>query len=247
MIITAAIYWIGEGLVLHNNPFAALSTVSWLPPVHDMMETTFFKFNFAGFAQIGWLTAFSLIISFCIIDMFDTTGMLVGTAFNADMVNENGNIQKMKEALMADSVGTISGACTGTPTVTTYIESAAGIAVGGRTGLTALITGIFFLAAIFLSPIAAIIPPAATSVALIYVGITMLGGLKNIDFHEPNQLIPLALMLIAMPFTGSVATAIAMGLISYTFIEIHSGRGKQVPVATYVITALFAIKFCLPF
>ena len=123
-----------------------------------MASTTLFKFNFQGFLEIGWFTAITLVITFCIIDMFDTIGTLVGTASRAGMVDEEGNMPQMKEALLSDAVGTVAGAVTGTSTVTTFVESASGVAAGGRTGLTALTAGILFLASMFIAPIAAIIP-----------------------------------------------------------------------------------------
>lgn len=208
-----------------------------------MMQTTFFKFDFAGFLQIGWFTAITLIITFCIIDMFDTIGTLVGTASRAGMVDEKGNMPNMKEALLSDAIGTIVGACTGTSTVTTFVESASGVEAGGRTGLTALTTGILFLACIFIAPVAAIIPPAATSAALIYVGVLMLMGLKNINWDDLDTVVPVAIMLIGMPVSGSIGHAIGLGLISYTMIKVFSGKFKDVSVLTYVISALFLVKF----
>ena len=160
----------GQAIFLKTNPFANLKGASWIPPIGDMVENTFFKFNFGVLADIGWVTVITIVITFCIIDMFDTIGTLVGTASRAGMLDEEGHMPQMKEALISDAVGTVVGASTGTSTVTTFIESAAGVEAGGRTGLTALTTGVLFLLALFLSPIAAIIPPAATSAALIYVG-----------------------------------------------------------------------------
>ena len=243
MLVASVIYWAGEALFIGVNPFASLATASFVPPFADMMNLTFFKFNFAGFFQIGWFTAITLILTFCMIDMFDTIGTLVGTASRAGMVNEKGEMPNMKEALMSDAIGTVAGACTGTSTVTTFIESASGVEAGGRTGLTALTTGILFLACIFIAPIAAIIPAAATSAALIYVGVLMLQGLKNIDFNDMDQMVPVAMMLIAMPISGSIGHAIGLGLISYTVIKLFSGKGKEVSVLTYVISVLFLIKF----
>ena len=127
--------------------------------------------------------------------------------------------------------------------MTTFIESASGVEAGGRTGLTALTTGILFLACIFIAPIAAIIPAAATSAALIYVGILMLQGLKRVDFDDMDQMVPVALMLIGMPISGSIGHAIGLGMISYTVIKLFSGKGKEVSVLTYVISILFLIKF----
>ena len=244
MLVASVIYWAGEAIFMGVNPFASLSSASFVPPFADMMNLTFFKFDFAGFFQLGWFTAITLILTFCMIDMFDTIGTLVGTASRAGMVNEKGEMPNMKEALLSDAVGTVVGACTGTSTVTTFIESASGVEAGGRTGLTALTTGILFLACIFIAPIAAIIPAAATSAALIYVGILMLQGLKNVDFGNMDQMVPVALMLIGMPISGSIGHAIGLGMISYTVIKLFSGKGKEVSVLTYVISILFLIKFC---
>lgn len=245
MLAACIVYWAGEVIFLGTNPFASLATASFIPPFGDMVSTTLFKFNFSGFMQIGWFTAITLVITFCIIDMFDTIGTLVGTASRAGMVDEEGNMPQMKEALLSDAVGTVTGALTGTSTVTTFVESASGVAAGGRTGLTALTTGVLFLASMFIAPIAAIIPAAATSSALIYVGILMLSGLKKIDFDDVCQLVPVALMLIAMPISGSIGHAIGLGLISYTVIKVFTGKAKEVSVLTYVISALFLIKFFL--
>ena len=243
MLIASVVYWAGSFVCLGVNPFESLATASFVPPFADMAETTLFKFNFAGFAQIGWFTVVTLIITFCMIDMFDTIGTLVGTASRANMLDKNGKMPKMREALLADAVGTVAGACTGTSTVTTFVESASGVEAGGRTGLTALTTGILFLACMFIAPIAAIIPAAATSSALIYVGVLMLMGLKNVDFNDLDQMVPVALMLIAMPVSGSIGHAIGLGLISYTVIKVFSGKAKDVSVLTYIISLLFLVKF----
>ena len=245
MLIASVIYWAGSFLVLDTNPFASLATASFVPPFADMVETTLFKFNFAGFVEIGWFTVITLTITFCIIDMFDTIGTLVGTASRAGMVDEQGNMPNMKEALLSDAIGTIAGACSGTSTVTTFVESAAGVEAGGRTGLTALVCGILFLACIFIAPIAAIIPAAATSAALIYVGVLMLQGLQNVDFNDMDQMVPVSLMLIGMPVSSSIGHAIGIGLISYTIMKIFGGKAKEVSVLTYAISALFLVKFFL--
>lgn len=245
MLIASVIYWAGQAIFMGVNPFASLATASFLPAFGDMASTTLFKFNFAGLLEIGWFTVITLVITFCIIDMFDTIGTLVGTASRAGMLDEKGNMPNMKEALLADAVGTTVGACTGTSTVTTFVESASGVEAGGRTGLTALTTGIVFLACTFIAPIAAIIPAAATSAALIYVGILMVGGLKNINFEDITQVLPVALMLIAMPISGSIGHAIGLGLIAYSVIKVFTGKAKEVSVLTYVISAIFLLKFFL--
>lgn len=245
MLIASAVYWGGEAIFLGVNPFESLKTASFLPAFGDMAQTTLFQFNFAGFVEIGWVTVITLVITFCVIDMFDTIGTVVGTASRAGMLDQNGNVPRMKEVLLSDAIGTIAGACTGTSTVTTFVESASGVEAGGRTGLTALTTGILFLACIFIAPVAAIIPAAATSSALIYVGVLMLQGLKNVDFNDLDQFVPVCLMLISMPISGSIGHGIGIGLIAYTIIKVFSGKAKDVSVLTYVISLLFLVKFFL--
>ena len=245
MLCSSVIYWGGEALFLHVNPFASLGGASFVPPFADMAETTLFRLDFAGFMKIGWFTAVTLIITFCMIAMFDTIGTLVGTASRAGIGDRNGKMPQMKEALLADAVGTVAGSVTGTSTVTTFIESASGVEAGGRTGLTALTTGVLFLLCMFLSPVAALIPPAATSAALIYVGVLMLGGLKKVDLDDMSQLLPVALMLIAMPISGSIGHGIGLGLIAYTVLKVATGKAKEVSVLTYVISLLFIVKFFL--
>lgn len=243
MLISSIIYWAGEAIFLGTNPFASLATASFVPAFGDMASTTLFKFNFQGFAQIGWFTAITLIVTFCIIDMFDTIGTLVGTASRAGMLDKDGKMPNMKQALLSDAVGTLAGSVTGTSTVTTFVESASGVEAGGRTGLTALTTGIMFLACIFIAPIAGIIPAAATSSALIYVGVLMVAGLKNVDFDDICQAVPVALMMIAMPISGSIGHAIGIGLITYTVIKVFTGKAKDVSVLTYVLSLIFLLKF----
>lgn len=243
MLIASIIYWAGEAIFLGTNPFASLATASFVPAFGDMASTTLFKFNFQGFAQIGWFTAITLIDTFCIIDMFDTIGTLVGTASRAGMLDKDGKMPNMKQALLSDAVGTLAGSVTGTSTVTTFVESASGVEAGGRTGLTALTTGIMFLACIFIAPIAGIIPAAATSSALIYVGVLMVAGLKNVDFDDICQALPVALMMIAMPISGSIGHAIGIGLITYTVIKVFTGKAKDVSVLTYVLSLIFLLKF----
>ena len=243
MLIASVIYWAGEAIFLGTNPFASLAAASFVPAFGDMASTTLFKFNFRGFAEIGWFTAITLIITFCIIDMFDTIGTLVGTASRAGMLDKDGRMPGMKQALLSDAVGTLAGSVTGTSTVTTFVESASGVEAGGRTGLTALTTGILFLACIFIAPIAGIIPAAATSSALIYVGVLMVAGLKNVNFDDICQAVPVSLMMIAMPISGSIGHAIGIGLITYTVIKVFTGKAKDVSVLTYVLSLIFLLKF----
>ncbi len=245
MLSASVLYWGGEAIFLGTNPFASLATASFMPAFGDMAATTLFKFNFSHLMEIGWFTVITLIITFCMIDRFDTIGTFVGTASRAGLLDENGSMPQMKEALLSDAIGTVAGAMTGTSTVTTFVESASGVEAGGRTGLTALVTGGLFLACMFIAPVAAIIPAAATSSALIYVGLLMLSGLKKIDFDDISQSLPVGLMLISMPISGSIGHGIGLGLISYMVIKVFTGRAKEVSPLTYIISALFLLKFFL--
>ena len=243
MLAASALYWAGEAIFLHVNPFESLKTASFVPPFADMAKTTLFKLDFAGFAEIGWFTVITLVITFCIIDMFDTIGTLVGTASRANMLDQKGNMPKMKEALLSDAIGTVAGAVTGTSTVTTFVESASGVEAGGRTGLTAITAGVMFLLCMFIAPIAAIIPAAATSAALIYVGVLMISNLRHIDFTDISQLLPVAIMLIAMPISGSIGHGIGLAIISYAVIKLCTGKAKEVSVLTYILALIFLVKF----
>ena len=245
MFVSSVIYWAGEAIFMKTNPFASLKGASFVPPIKDMAELTLFKFDFGDFFRIGIFTAVTLIITFCMIDMFDTIGTLVGTASRAGMVDDDGQMPKMKEALLSDAVGTVAGSLTGTSTVTTFVESASGVEAGGRTGLTALTSGILFLCCMFIAPIAALIPAPATSAALIYVGVVMLGGLQKIDWNDISQMAPVSLMLLAMPISGSIGHGIGIAMISYSVIKLLDGKGKEVSALTYIISILFLIKFFL--
>ena len=243
MLIASVVYWAGEFIFLGVNPFASLATASWVPPFKDMAALTLCKFDFATFKSLGVVTIVTLILTFGIIDMFDTIGTVVGTASRANMIDAEGNVPNIKEILTADAVGTIAGACTGTSTITTFIESASGVEAGGRTGLTALVTGLMFAACMFISPIAALIPAAATSSALIYVGILMLQGLANIDLSDIATAAPVFIMLLAMPISGSIGHGIGLGLISYSIIKVLTGKAKDVSALTWVISIIFLVKF----
>ncbi len=245
MLVASIVYWAGEAIFLGTNPFASLATASFVPPFADMASTTLFKLDFASLPKIGWLTLITVVITYCIIDMFDTIGTLVGTAQRAGMLDKEGNMPQMKEALAADAVGTVVGSLTGTSTITTFIESASGVEAGGRTGLAAVTTAILFGLSIFLAPIAAIIPAAATSSVLIYVGILMLSGLKNLNFEKLTDLAPIFIMLIAMPISGSIGNAIGLALVTHTFIKYLLGQFKEVSKLTLILSIVFLVKFFL--
>ncbi len=243
MMVASAIYWAGEAIFFDIDPFVSLRNASFVPPFRDMADTTLFRLDFNGFMEIGWFTIITLVITFCLIDMFDTIGTLVGTASRAKMLDDKGNMPKMKEALLSDAIGTVAGSVTGTSTVTTFVESASGVEAGGRTGLTALVAGFMFLLCMFIAPIAAVIPTAATSSALIYVGILMLSNLKEVKFDDITQMAPVGIMLLAMPISGSIGHGIGLALISYTVIKVTTGKFKDVSLLTYILSLIFILKF----
>ena len=245
MLCASGIYWAGEAIFLHTNPFASLKGASFVPAFGDMAATTLFKFDFAALGEIGWFTVVTLVITFCIIDMFDTIGTVIGAAALGGMLDEKGDMPGMKQTLTSDAIATIAGGLTGNCTITTFVESAAGVEAGGRTGLTALVCGVLFLACMFIAPIAALIPAAVTSSALIYVGILMVSGLRNLDFKDPCQLIPAALMLITIPISSSIGNAIGIAMIAYTVIKCGTGKAKEVHWLTYLVSAIFLLKFFL--
>lgn len=246
MVVAAVTYWIGS-FILGENPFAALSTATWIPPVADMVNTTLFKFDFKGLFSIGIFSAIMTIISFCMVDMFDTIGTLYGTAKKANMLDENDKMPGMNKALLSDSLATCIGSVTGTSTVTTFIESAAGVEAGARTGLASVVTGVLFLACMFISPIAALIPAPATSAALVYVGVLMMGSLKEVDYTDVSQTVPVVLLLIFMLGTSGIGNGIGIGLIAYTIIKVCTGKIKEVSPLTFVLSVLFICKFFITF
>lgn len=190
-------------------------------------------------------SAITIIIAFTMVDMFDTIGTLIGTGEKAGMVNEKGEIPRMKKALMADAVATSVGACLGTSTVTTYVESGAGIAEGGRTGLTSLVTGILFIFAVIIAPWVGIVPGSATAPALVIVGVLMMSAIKKISFDEITEAIPAFLTVVMMPFTYSIATGIAAGIISFSILKLCSGKGKEVHPVMYVLALLFILRYVI--
>ena len=250
MIVSAGIYWLGDAVIIKENPFATIidgDASQWLPNFSDMAKYTLFKFDFKGLFELGVFSAIMTIISFCMVDMFDTIGTLYGTAKKANMLDKDGNLPEMSKAMLADSLATCVGACTGTSTVTTFVESAAGVEAGGRTGLSSVVTGFLFLACMFISPIAAIIPAPATSAALVYVGVLMMGSLKEVDYDDVASTVPVVLLLIFMVQTSGIGNGIGIGLISYSIIKLCTGKGKDVSILTYVLSLLFVGKFFITF
>ncbi len=210
-------YWVAL-IIMGQNPFQALESASFVPPFADMINLTLFKLDFKGLFSIGIFSAVMTIITFAMVDMFDTIGTLIGTAKKANMVNEAGDMENMSGAMLADSISTCTGALTGTSTITTFIESAAGVEEGGRTGLASVVTAILFLLCMFISPIVALIPAPATSAALVYVGVLMIGALKEVNYSDLADSMPIVLMLIFMVVSSSIGTGIGIGLITNTAI-----------------------------
>lgn len=205
-----------------------------------------FKLDFSGALSAGGVVPFlTAIITFAICDCFDTVGTLLGTAGNAGMLDENGNFPGGDRALIADAIATCTGALLGTSTVTTFVESSTGIEDGGRTGLTSMTTGILFLLAVILAPVAGIVPSAATAPALIIVGVFMMKGVLKIDWSDMETAIPCFLTIAMMPFAYSIADGIGFGIISYTLTKLARGKAKEVPVLMYILSVLFILSYVL--
>ena len=209
------------------------------------LSGTFFAFDFKGIFQHGTLALITAVVSFALVDCFDTVGTLVGTATEANLVDKNGNMDGADKALIADAIATVAGACLGTSTVTTYVESSAGIQEGARTGLTAVVVGILFTICAFFAPIAGIIPSSATAPALIIVGVYMLKGATGIDWTDFEIALPCFLTIAIMPFAYSISDGIGFGFISYSLIKVLRGKFKEVPVLIYIISALFIVMYIL--
>ena len=234
---------------------------TWQLPAFDLASV---GEPFKDFAKIGvvavvkgesWKNAFSgqmiggifsvimTIVTFCLVDMFDTIGTLYGAASEADMLDENGDPIDIDKSMACDSIATVSGAVCGTSTVTTFVECSAGVAAGGRTGLTSLVTALCFIVCLFLSPVASIIPAAATAPALIFVGVLMLKNFAKVDMEDMRSAVPAFLTLVMMPLTYSIANGIGIGAISYVLITLFTGKYTKKDIAVTVIALLFACKF----
>ena len=204
-----------------------------------------FKMDFGGIMAKGLVPLVTAVISFTLVDCFDTVGTLIGTAANAGMLDKHGNLPGGDRALIADAVATCCGACLGTSTVTTFVESSTGIAEGARTGLSSIVVGVLFLVSCLLAPVTGIVPSAATAPALIIVGVLMLKGAASIDWNDLECAIPAFLTISMMPFAYSISDGIGFGFISYSIIKVARGKAKEVPVLVYIIAALFVLKYIL--
>ena len=232
-ILASTIIGILVGVTVIPENFSLVS----LPP---SIEPIFFKFDFS---QIFTLDMLIVLFTFLFVDMFDTVGTLVGVSSKANMLDKDGNVPRVKQALFADAIGTTVGAMLGTSTVTTYVESAAGVAEGGKTGMTALTVAGMFVLALFFAPIFMIIPAAATAPALIVVGLFMISPIMKIDLDDFTESIPAFFTIIMMPLTYSIAEGIVFGMLSFVILKLLTGRYKEIKPIMYVIAILFLIKF----
>ena len=197
----------------------------------------------ADFSSLRAFDFVAIVCAFLFVDIFDTLGTLIGCATKADMLDKEGKLPRIKEALLADAIATTAGAVLGTSTTTTFVESSAGVAEGGRTGLSSVVTGLLFLLAVFLSPIFITIPSFATAPALLFVGFLMISAVTAIDFNDFTEAVPAYLALIAMPLPYSISEGIAAGVISYVVINLISGKAKKITPLMYVLAVLFICKF----
>ncbi|MDU5251756.1 NCS2 family permease [Anaerococcus vaginalis] len=211
-----------------------------LPP---SLSPIAFKLDFSSMFS---LEMFSVVFAFLFVDLFDTVGTLTGVATKSKMLDENGELPNAGRALFADSVGTTIGALLGTSTVTTFVESATGVAEGGRTGLTALSTGFCFFLSIFFYPLITIIPAQATAAALVMVGLFMIDSIVDINFEDFTESFPAFMTIIMMPFAYSIAEGIAFGMISYASVKLLTGKGKEVSPLVYVLALVFLLRYLLP-
>ncbi|MDN3575258.1 NCS2 family permease [Chitinimonas viridis] len=231
-IMVVTLLAIGLGYQQFDGVFSA-------PP---SIAPTFMQMDLEGALTAGLL---GVVFVFFFVDLFDTTGTLVGVSHRAGLLDSQGKLPRLKRALMADSTAIVAGAALGTSSCTAYIESAAGTAVGGRTGLTAVVVALLFLAALFLSPLASVVPAYATAPALCYVAVLMARGLAEINWDDLTECAPAVITALAMPFTFSIADGIAFGFISYTGLKLLSGRVRDLSPAVVIIAILWVVKFAL--
>ena len=229
MLVVTAIGW-SMGLVEYGG-------VVSLPP---SLAPTWLAMDIAGALNVGMI---SVVLAFLFVNMFDTAGTLMGVAHRANLVDENGKIENLSKSLKADSTSSVLGSFVGCPPVTSYVESASGVAAGGRTGLTAVTVGVLFLLATFFAPLAGMIPAYATAGALIYVAMLMMSGMAHIDWKDITDTIPAIITVVMMPLTFSIANGIALGFVTYATLKLLTGQRKKVSVSLYVLCVIFIAKF----
>ena len=220
--------------------FAGLVTWQGLVSAPPDMAATFLQLDIAGALDVGMI---SVIAAFLFVNLFDTTGTLMGVAHRAGLVDGQGTVRNLDRALKADSSSSVVGACLGCTPVTSYVESVAGIAGGGRTGLTAVVVGILFLLAIFLAPLARMVPEFATSGALVFVALLMLGGMRDLAWDDATELLPALLTIVAIPLTFSIADGIAVGFITYVSVKLASGKHREISAGVWFLALIFVARF----
>ncbi len=230
IVVTCLSLWVGE---------TSYQGFMGLPP---SLAPTFMQMDIAGALEVGMLT---IIFSLLFVDIFDTTGTLVAVAEKGKLLDKKGQLPRLNRALVADSSATIFGAILGTSTTTSYMESTAGVSVGGRTGLTSVVVALCFLLSLFFAPIAQIIPSYATSGALFYVAILMLSSLGQVHWEDLTEAAPAGVVCITMPLTTSIASGIGLGFITYSFLKFFSGRKEELNIGVILVSLLFLIKFSL--
>ena len=223
-------------------PFGVTAVPANWTPVSMPAAPLLFQFDFS---RIFTLDFFAVFFTFLFVDIFDTVGTLVGVSSEAHLMDANGNVPRVKQALLSDAIGTVAGACLGTSTVTSYVESTAGVAAGGRTGMTALTTGVLFLLALFLSPLFLLVPGAATAPALIIVGFLMLKAVTGINFNDVTEGLSAFITIVMMPFAYSIAEGIVWGIITYVFMKAATGKAKSIPVITWILFVIFILRLIL--
>lgn len=234
-IISTTVIGIPMGVTILPEGFKSIVS---LPP--SMREVAF---KFVGFDQIFSIEMVIVVFTFLFVDIFDTVGTLAGVASKADMLDDRGRLPRVGKALMADAIGTVAGACLGTSTVTTYVESASGVSEGGRTGLTSLTTAIMFGIALFFAPLFTLVPTAATAPALVIVGLFMMSPITKINFSDYTEAIPAFLTIIMMPFAYSIAEGIVFGMVSYVVLKAIAGKFKDISPIMWILAILFVVRF----
>ncbi len=217
-------------------PFGVTTVPAGWKPFSLPQAPHLFAFEWGSVLTVKF---FVIMFTFLFTDLFDTIGTLMGVTQQAGLVNKDGSIPRAKQALMADSIGTVVGACVGTSTVTSFVESSSGVAAGGRTGLTSVTTGVLFLLALFMTPLFALVPSAATAPALIFVGFLMMQQVVDIDFKDPTEGVPAFITIITMPFAYSISKGIAFGMIAYVIAKCAGKKVKDIPVATWILAVIF--------
>ncbi len=239
-------FYDGFASTIGLNPLAAFSDFS----TQALGRVFIDGFNFTPFIESHGMTGFIIMfittaLSFCMVDMFDTLGTLYGACARGNLLTEDGEVPKMNHAMLADAIATTSGSILGTSTVTTFVESSAGVVAGGKTGLASMFTAMFFAISMFLSPLAQLIPTYATAAALIYVGVLMMNSVLDIQWNKVEVAVPAFFTLAMMSFTYNISFGIGFGILSWVFITLFSGESKKISVTTWIVAVLFALTFLL--